>query len=104
MSSGASGSDEQISGSKVEPLASNAKEGVPLDTSSRGSVGTDRSIGESPGHLHRSITQLTRIDQARIDPVGGAGKLKFLNLIQAARRTTSGCPNFSDLTVDNRAV
>ena len=57
MSSGASGSDEKISGSKIHPLASETKYNVPLDTSSRGVVGTDRNI-----------------DQARIDPVGGKGQ------------------------------
>ena len=57
MSSGASGSDDKISGSKIDPLAPETKYNVPLDTSSRGVVGTDRNI-----------------DQARIDPVGGKGQ------------------------------
>lgn len=56
MSSGASGSDEKISGAKIDPLASDTKANVPLDMSSRGAVGSDRNI-----------------DQARIDPIGGKG-------------------------------
>ena len=56
MSSGTSGSDEKISGSKIDPLASDIKANVPHDTSSRGVAGSDRNI-----------------DQARIDPIGGKG-------------------------------
>jgi len=57
MSTGASGSDEKISASKIEPLASDVKTNVPHDQSSRGVVGTDRNI-----------------DQSRIDPIGGKGQ------------------------------
>lgn len=57
MSSGASGSDEKISGTKIDPLASEMKDNVPHDQSSCGVVGSDRNI-----------------DQARIDPIGGAGR------------------------------
>ena len=57
MSSGASGSDENISASKIDPLASEEKHGVPHDTSSGGVTGTDRNI-----------------DQSRIDPMGGKGQ------------------------------
>lgn len=60
MSSGASGSDEKISGSKIDPLASDTKANVPLDMSSRGAVGSDRTI-----------------DQARIDPIRGKGKMSL---------------------------
>ena len=56
MSSGASGSDEKISGSKIDPLASDIKDNVPKDLSSRGAAGSDHNI-----------------DQARIDPLGGKG-------------------------------
>ena len=56
MSSGTSGSDEKISGSKIDPLASDTKANVPLDMSSRGAIGSDRNI-----------------DQARIEPIGGRG-------------------------------
>ncbi|KAL9077879.1 MAG: hypothetical protein Q9157_003210 [Trypethelium eluteriae] len=77
MSSGASGSDEKVSGiekgslkiqqltipkisaSKIEPLASEQKYNVEHDLSSRGAAGSDRNI-----------------DQARIDPVGGAGQYR----------------------------
>ena len=52
------GSDAKISGSKIEPLDSEQKEGVPRDESSGGVAGTDINI-----------------DQARIDPVGGRGKI-----------------------------
>src|SRR2546430_8072698 len=38
MSSGASGSDENISASKIDPLASEEKHGVPHDTSDRKST------------------------------------------------------------------
>jgi len=55
-SRGTSGSDENISGAKIQPLNSETKEGVPLDQSSRGVVGTDSTI-----------------DQARINPFGGRG-------------------------------
>lgn len=48
-----------ISGAKIQPLDSETKANVPLDTSSRGSAGTDRTI-----------------DQARIDPLGGAGEFQ----------------------------
>ncbi|KAK8198754.1 hypothetical protein M8818_006621 [Zalaria obscura] len=58
MSTGASGSDEKISGAKIEPLDSETKYNTPHDQGSRGVVGTDRTI-----------------DQARIDPVGGHGEL-----------------------------
>ena len=44
MSSGTSGSDEKISGAKIDPLASETKYNTPLDTSSRGATGTDKSI------------------------------------------------------------
>ncbi|KAJ9636273.1 hypothetical protein H2199_007948 [Coniosporium tulheliwenetii] len=57
MATGVTGSDEMISGAKIQPLDSETKANVPLDTSSRGSAGTDRTI-----------------DQARIDPLGGAGQ------------------------------
>ena len=45
MSTGASGADEKIGGSKIEPLATEVKNDTPLDTSSRGATGADRSIG-----------------------------------------------------------
>lgn len=54
---GASGSDEKISGAKIEPLDSDQKVGVPHDQSSRGVAGSDRNI-----------------DQTRIDPIGGANE------------------------------
>jgi len=57
MLSGTSSSDEKISTAKIEPLASDQKEGVPLDMSSRGAIGSDRII-----------------DQSRIDPAGGRGQ------------------------------
>jgi hypothetical protein len=56
MSSGTSGSDEKISGAKIDPLASDQKKGVTHDLSSRGVTGTDRTI-----------------DQSRINPLGGKG-------------------------------
>ncbi|KAI9659045.1 MAG: hypothetical protein M1821_002005 [Bathelium mastoideum] len=59
MSSGASGSDEKISASKIDPLASDQKYGVEHDLSSRGAAGSDRNI-----------------DQTRVDPVGGAGQYR----------------------------
>jgi len=57
MSSGASGSDEKISASKIEPLDSETKYNQPHVQGSRGVVGTDRTI-----------------DQARTEPLGGAGQ------------------------------
>ena len=57
MSTGASGSDEKISGAKIDPLASDQKEGIPHDQGSRGVAGTDRSI-----------------DQTRVEPLGGHGE------------------------------
>ncbi|MCJ1445681.1 MAG: hypothetical protein MMC23_006186 [Stictis urceolatum] len=57
MSSGASGSDEKISGSKVEPLRSEVKDNTSLDQTSRGAAGSDRNI-----------------DQTRIDPLGSKGQ------------------------------
>lgn len=51
------GSDAKISGSKIEPLDSEQKEGVSRDESGGGAAGTD-----------------VNIDQARIDPVGGKGR------------------------------
>ncbi|KIW12591.1 hypothetical protein PV08_09869 [Exophiala spinifera] len=57
--SGTSGSDEKISATKIDPLASDTKANQPHDQSSRGATGTDRSI-----------------DQSRIDPLGGAGRYK----------------------------
>ncbi|KAK5464953.1 hypothetical protein LTS15_001516 [Exophiala xenobiotica] len=59
MSSGTSGSDEKISGTKIDPLASETKANQPHDQSSRGVAGTDRSI-----------------DKTRIDPLGGAGQYR----------------------------
>lgn len=56
MSSGASGSDEKISATKIDPLASETKANVPHDQSSRGAVESDRNV-----------------DRARIAPLGGAG-------------------------------
>ncbi|KAJ9663640.1 hypothetical protein H2198_000652 [Neophaeococcomyces mojaviensis] len=56
MSTGTSGSNENISSSKIQSLDSDQRTGVPHDQSSRGVVGTDRSI-----------------DQARIDPLGDKG-------------------------------
>ena len=50
---GASGSDEKISASKIQPLDSETKHDQPHDQSSRGAAGSDRNI-----------------DQARIDPLG----------------------------------
>ena len=38
--------DENISGAKVDPLASDVKDNAPLDASGRGSAGTDRTIGK----------------------------------------------------------
>ena len=52
----ASGSDEKISGTKITPLDSETKHGVEHDLSNRGAAGSD-----------------TAIDQARINPLGGAG-------------------------------
>ncbi|KAI9821064.1 MAG: hypothetical protein M1827_003797 [Pycnora praestabilis] len=57
MSSGVSGSDEKLSGAKIQPLESEVKDDTPLDTSSRGATGSDRNI-----------------DQSRIEPIGGAGQ------------------------------
>jgi hypothetical protein len=50
------GSDAKISGSKIDPLSSDVKTGVPSAESSGGVAGTDHNV-----------------DQARIEPVGGAG-------------------------------
>jgi len=47
VSSGTSGSDEKISSAKIDPLASDQREGVTHDLSSRGVIGTDRSIDQS---------------------------------------------------------
>jgi hypothetical protein len=68
MSSGTSGSDEHISATKIAPLASDQKAGLPHDMSSRGVTGTDRNI-----------------DQTRIDPIGGRGQY-------------SGCSTISSLS------
>ncbi|KAL2416512.1 hypothetical protein ABEF95_012908 [Exophiala dermatitidis] len=57
MSTGASGSDEKISATKIAPLDSGVKTNTTHDLSSRGSAGTDRNI-----------------DQTRIDPLGGKGQ------------------------------
>ncbi|KAJ9621988.1 hypothetical protein H2203_006869 [Taxawa tesnikishii (nom. ined.)] len=59
MSTGTSGSDEKISGAKIQPLDSETKYNTAHDQSSRGAAGTDRSI-----------------DQTRIDPIGGAGQFQ----------------------------
>jgi hypothetical protein len=59
------GSDAKISGSKIEPLDSDIKVGVPHDVSSQGVVGSDRNI-----------------DQTRIDPVGGHGKCSIRDRYQ----------------------
>lgn len=56
LHSGASGSDEKISASKIQPLDSETKNNQEHDTSSRGVAGSDRNI-----------------DQARTNPLGGAG-------------------------------
>ncbi|RYP56069.1 hypothetical protein DL769_009983 [Monosporascus sp. CRB-8-3] len=58
MSTGATGSDENISASKIQPLESEQKRGVAHDqSSSRGVAGSDRDI-----------------DQSRINPLGGKGQ------------------------------
>lgn len=54
MSSGASGSDEKISASKIQPLDSETKYNQTHDLSSRGVAGSDRNI-----------------DQTRINPTEG---------------------------------
>jgi hypothetical protein len=51
------GTDDTISGAKLEPLKSNEKEGVDHAASEGGVAGTDFDI-----------------DQSRIDPLGGTGK------------------------------
>jgi len=51
---GASGSDEKISGAKIQPLDSETKYDQPHDLSSRGSAGSDHNI-----------------DTARLEPVEG---------------------------------
>ncbi|KAI7527791.1 hypothetical protein KC331_g16116 [Hortaea werneckii] len=54
MSSGASGSDEKISASKIQPLDSEQKFNTTHDLSSRGATGSDRNI-----------------DQTRLEPTAG---------------------------------
>ncbi|KAI4128138.1 MAG: hypothetical protein LQ338_002875 [Usnochroma carphineum] len=81
MSSGASGSDEKISATKIDPLASDVKANVPHDQSSRGFVGTDRTI-----------------DQARIDPVGGGDRYKH-----PAPHATSGVIG-NDANIDKAKI
>ncbi|MCJ1388686.1 hypothetical protein MMC18_001535 [Xylographa bjoerkii] len=44
MSTGTSGSDEKIGGTKIEPLAAEVKNNTPLDTSSRGATGTYQNV------------------------------------------------------------
>ena len=68
--------DEKISGAKIDPLASDQKEGITHDLSSRGVIGTDRSI-----------------NQSRIDPMGVeviALVLRFLLVIRLIRDRTDG--------------
>ncbi len=55
-----------ISGTKIEPLDSPLKTNTPLDMSARGATGTNRTI-----------------DQARIDPLGGAGMPRLLRHVSS---------------------
>lgn len=79
MSSGTSGSDEKISGAKIDPLASDQKTGGPHDMASRGVTGTDRNI-----------------DQARIDPIGGKGQYSHVFTMSSwsfgLSKDGAGCP------------
>ena len=57
----ASGSDEQISGTKITPLESENKHGVQRDMSGGGVIGQDDDI-----------------DKSRANPLGGAGESLFI--------------------------
>ena len=61
MCRGVTGASETIAGSKIEPLDSKQKAGVEHALTGRGAAGPD-----------------TNIDQARIDPLGGAGRWLFI--------------------------
>ena len=79
------GSDAKISGAKIEPLASETKEGVQSDPGGGGVAGKDRDI-----------------DQARMEPLGGHGKPLFYSALLLAKPGELG--EILILTPFNRSI
>ncbi|EMC99882.1 hypothetical protein BAUCODRAFT_128589 [Baudoinia panamericana UAMH 10762] len=106
MSSGASGSDEKISGAKIQPLDSETKYNQTHDLSSRGVAGSDRNIDQSriePTEGNRGQYQHTapHVDShgvvGRDEVVSGA---KIDPLVGEVNESTRKEPGLGDEEVD----